>query len=62
MAEWTKSESSASRLQCRNDLGQVVTYQAEPHVLCILLYHWKKEKIVSVDIIVQLHAIKYLKA
>lgn len=43
-----KSEPRAPRLQGRDDLGQVVTDEAEPGVFCELLNHWERNQTLHV--------------
>lgn len=37
--QWAEAKPGASRLQSRDDLGQVVADQTEPSVFCELLNH-----------------------
>lgn len=40
--ERTEPEPCAPRLECRNDLAQVVADHTEPHIVCELLNNWNK--------------------
>lgn len=43
--EGSKSETGAAGLQGRNDLGKVITDQAETNILCVLLDNYNKHRV-----------------